>query len=295
MGAGGAVFVRQGATINFIDSTFSGNTVVGGTGGNSGQAIGEALFLAGSTQFMVNSGVATIANTIGGGTHNLITGGLVKSGQGDLVLTGANTYTGGTIVNAGTLRVNNSTGSGTGNGLVTVQNGGNVGGAGTIAGNVVVNSGGSITPGNGSTPSALSVLSGVDLAEGSNVNVVAGVSSASVLTISGALDVAGGTRSLTLFTDGTLIDSQTYTFTVATMTTTAGFSGTSFEVFAGNFGGFASVPEVTNPGGTFLQVQFTPVPEPTLAITGSILSVVLLRSWRLRRIRALQMARNRAE
>ncbi|MDQ6807866.1 MAG: autotransporter-associated beta strand repeat-containing protein [Verrucomicrobiota bacterium] len=80
---------------------------------------------------------------------------LSQDGTNTVVLTGANTYSGGTVVNAGTLLVNNLAGSGTGRGLVTV-NGGTLGGTGTITvaaveGNaqVNVNSGGTVAPGDG--------------------------------------------------------------------------------------------------------------------------------------------------
>jgi fibronectin-binding autotransporter adhesin len=53
-------------------------------------------------------------------------GALTKAGTGTLTLTHANTYTGRTTVTAGTLLVNNLTGSGTGTGPVQVQ-------AGTLA------------------------------------------------------------------------------------------------------------------------------------------------------------------
>ena len=49
---------------------------------------------------------------------------LNKDGGGTLTLSGANTYTGGTAVNGGTLLVNNALGSGTGTGAVTVTNSG---------------------------------------------------------------------------------------------------------------------------------------------------------------------------
>jgi autotransporter-associated beta strand protein len=71
---------------------------------------------------------------------------LVKAGAGLQKLTSANTYTGGTTINDGTVHVNNSTGSGTGSGLVTVGSGATLGGSGAIAGPVVV-SGGRFTPG----------------------------------------------------------------------------------------------------------------------------------------------------
>ena len=50
-------------------------------------------------------------------------------------------------IDAGTFLVNNTSGSGTGTGSVTV-NSGTLGGGGTISGAVTVNAGGTISPGN---------------------------------------------------------------------------------------------------------------------------------------------------
>ncbi len=73
-------------------------------------------------------------------------GALAKAGPGTMCLASASSYAGGTTVAAGRLLVNNSAGSGTGGGRVTVI-GGVLGGAGTIAGPVAVQSGGAIAPG----------------------------------------------------------------------------------------------------------------------------------------------------
>jgi autotransporter-associated beta strand protein len=73
-------------------------------------------------------------------------GGIIKTDAGELRLTAANTYNGGTIVSGGTLFVNNTTGSGTGTGGVTV-NSGTLAGTGSVAGVVNVNSGGTVAPG----------------------------------------------------------------------------------------------------------------------------------------------------
>lgn len=70
---------------------------------------------------------------------------LTKAGSGTLILTGSNTYTGNTIVNAGTLLVNNPNGSGTGLGAVNVGTGGTLGGNGYIAGPTSVQ--GTLEPG----------------------------------------------------------------------------------------------------------------------------------------------------
>jgi autotransporter-associated beta strand protein len=66
---------------------------------------------------------------------------------GRTILTAANTYAGGTVVNAGTLLVNNPSGSGTGLGAVTVGSDGTLAGTGAIGGAVVCV--GTITAGDG--------------------------------------------------------------------------------------------------------------------------------------------------
>jgi fibronectin-binding autotransporter adhesin len=70
---------------------------------------------------------------------------------GSLNLTATNSYTSGTIVGSGaTLYVNNTSGSATGSGGVTVASGGLLGGNGFIAGAVEITGGGTNAPGNSS-------------------------------------------------------------------------------------------------------------------------------------------------
>ncbi|MDU7807887.1 MAG: S8 family serine peptidase, partial [Serratia marcescens] len=69
-------------------------------------------------------------------------GGLTKEGAGTLELTGTNTYAGPTLVNQGRLAVNGSVTS-----AVSVQNGGTVGGSGTV-GSLTARQGGTVAPGN---------------------------------------------------------------------------------------------------------------------------------------------------
>jgi len=94
-------------------------------------------------------------------------GSLTKIGTGTLILTSANTYTGGTTIEEGQLLVNNTTDSGLGSGSVQV-NAGRLGGNGTIAGSVTVGTetgaGATLAPGErcdslGSSPSKAHSLS----------------------------------------------------------------------------------------------------------------------------------------
>lgn len=89
-------------------------------------------------------------------------GALTKSGAGTLRLTSPNTYAGGTIVTAGKLLVNNTSGSGTGSGSVTV-NGGTLGGTGIISGAITINSSGTIAPGTDTLIGTLTLNSSVVL------------------------------------------------------------------------------------------------------------------------------------
>ena len=109
-----------------------------------------------STDLNIASGVTI--NLLTAGTHTLEadtgrsitvgsvltnTGALTKSGDGAVILTAANDYSGATAIRAGTLLVN---GSLAGAGLVTVSAGATLGGGGS-AGAVTVDDGGVLAPG----------------------------------------------------------------------------------------------------------------------------------------------------
>ncbi len=99
----------------------------------------------------VDSSNATImSGVISGSGVNGTTGGITKAGDGVLTLTGANKYgiqgETSTFVTSGKLLVNNTTGSGTGQGNVSVT-AGTLGGTGTISGAVSVSGTGHLSPG----------------------------------------------------------------------------------------------------------------------------------------------------
>jgi autotransporter-associated beta strand protein len=98
-------------------------------------------------------------------------GSLHKVGTGRMTLTNANTYSGGTIVYDGYLILSNTTGSATGVGGVSVRNGGNLAGTGTVGGSLTVQSGGIVMPGALSTIGTLSIGNNVTVQEGGVLNV----------------------------------------------------------------------------------------------------------------------------
>jgi autotransporter-associated beta strand protein len=92
-----------------------------------------------------STGGNTLAATIGNNGAGATT--LSKTGAGRWIVSGANTYSGGTTITNGVLSVQNTSGSGTGTGPVTASTGGTLGGTGTIGGAVTINSGGRLAPG----------------------------------------------------------------------------------------------------------------------------------------------------
>jgi autotransporter-associated beta strand protein len=110
----------------------------------------------------------TVTNIIemrkSGGVSAKLAGGatLIKTTTGAATVSGANTYTGGTIISEGILYVKNSTGSGTGTGGVTIEGTGMMAGTGTVSGNVVVTSGGKVSPA-GSTVGELTYQNGLNM------------------------------------------------------------------------------------------------------------------------------------
>ncbi|WP_158305966.1 autotransporter domain-containing protein [Azospirillum sp. B510] len=122
----------------------------------------------------------TWANDIGG------SGGLTKAGTGSLTLTGANSYTGPTIVNGGTLVVNGSLAS-----TVTVNASGLLKGRGTVGG-LTVGNGGAVAPGN--SIGTMVVSGNVTFLTGSTYQVEANAAGQSDQIIaSGSATIQGGT------------------------------------------------------------------------------------------------------
>jgi autotransporter-associated beta strand protein len=106
------------------------------------------LLVSGGATTMTVSPAAGNTLTIAGLVQDLSGyGGLpvAITGAGTTVLNAPNTYSGPTTVSNGVLLVNNTTGSGTGTGPVSVAPNGILGGIGTVSGAVVVN--GAISPG----------------------------------------------------------------------------------------------------------------------------------------------------
>ena len=152
--------------------------------------------------------------------------GLEKLGAGTLILTATNSYTGGTVVSAGTLLVN---GAITDSGPVTNLSG-TLGGAGWISGPVVVQSGGTLAPGSPGI-GTLAISNKLTLLSGSKTVMEVNAGSLAHDTVAGLSNVVYG---------GTLVVSNLAGTPV---------SGQSFQLFSaasasGNFSGLT--PQLTN-------------------------------------------------
>ncbi len=121
---------------------------------------------------------------------------LTKVGTGTFTLTGANTHTGPTVVNGGTLLVNNTSGSATGTNSVTVNSAGTLGGNGFIFGPVIVNAGGALAPGSNGI-GTLTIKSNLTLNAGAILNFEVGApGTADKIAVTNALAL-GGTLNVT--------------------------------------------------------------------------------------------------
>ncbi len=161
---------------NYGGLTFNGGTLqyAANLTGNNGSAdltsigtAGVALAVGGGT-IDVNGNAVTYAGSSGnGGSGSLVVNSSLVGGS--LNLQGANTYSGSTIVTNTTLFINNLTGSATGAGDVIVQNGGVLGGTGSVDGSITVAAGGALVP--GGTFNDLSIGNDLTLAAGSTTTM----------------------------------------------------------------------------------------------------------------------------
>jgi autotransporter-associated beta strand protein len=159
-------------------SGVSSSQLLGGTATN-----GEVL----TWSIGGNNTDATFAGQISEQNTNANTA-IQKIGSGIWTLTGSNSYDGGTLVNGGTLVVNNASGSATGGGDVEIAGGATLGGAGAIAGSVFVDAGGTFAPGNPGGP--LSIGTDLNFDSAANLQFTLGSVSASAI-VAGNLSLAG--------------------------------------------------------------------------------------------------------
>jgi autotransporter-associated beta strand protein len=152
--ANGGTNGGDGGVIEFLDSSLGGTCrLIVATLSTPGTVLISSHAPPGVTVGSIEgSGEVSLgANKLTVGTNNLTTtfsgsidgtgGSLTKIGTGTLTLSGANTYTGATMVNAGTLLLQkkaNTSQTGTGN---VVVNAGSLGGTGKAGGNVTIGNG----------------------------------------------------------------------------------------------------------------------------------------------------------
>ena len=190
---------------------------------------------------------------------------LIKIGAGTLMLGGANSYSGQTIVSNGTLIVNGSTST---NALTVVS--GTLGGNGAIGGGVTLCSGNAIAPGADINPGTVGTLI---ITNGPTGTVLALTNAMLYFDLAGVTTAGGGVNDLISLSGGTLVLSGANTvapnllngfLTAGTYTLISGGSSTAGSaanfVWAGETGSRQtfSFDTTTTPGSVSLNVVGSP-------------------------------------
>jgi autotransporter-associated beta strand protein len=217
-----AVLFRQGGVWTTVGGTLTVKNTTSGAGGSFDVVLTNAFTF--SRPIIIGATGDTLPAQLSSfnlpGTDQIFTAELsgygsfrrsVSSGSGGrTIFVVDNTYSGGTVINAGTLLVNNpGPGSGTGPGSVTVGSGGSLAGTGIVAGVVFVNTSGTIASGN--NLGSLTLQGGLNLSGGGtnawelnapkdDSNGTAGVDFDQLLLTGGELDLSGNSRLLLQFT-----------------------------------------------------------------------------------------------
>jgi autotransporter-associated beta strand protein len=255
-GVGGTINLGSGSntlTLGGLLNAGPGTLTIDGTGG-SGTVVVEAT----SNELVVNAANAAVAISAPITNNGVTAGTLTKTGSNRLTLSGANTYTGGTYLNAGVLALGSTTALGTVAGTLRIY-GGSL--DSTVANLVNANN-------NAQTwnrdftfvgTNSLNLGTGaVTLTDNRTVAVTA-----STLTVGGIIGDGGSGFGLTKSGLGTLVLNGVNTFSGATSVTQGAIGGT---------GTIAGAVTVSSTGGINLVGNGTPgtlTLSSTLAITGS--------------------------
>ncbi|WP_144637440.1 autotransporter-associated beta strand repeat-containing protein [Bordetella genomosp. 13] len=240
IGTGGSLGAQGTVTLANAGTAFdiSGATTSQTIGGLAGAA-GSSVALGGNTLTFGDAGNHTFGGVIGG------TGGITKEGTGTQTLAGANTYTGATTINAGTLVL------GAGGSLAAASDV-NLGGAGAtfdISGSGAAQTIGGLSGVAGTTVSlggnALTFGDEANRTFGGSITGTAGITKqgTGVTTLTGANTYTGGTTinvgTLALGAGGSL---------AATGSVTLGAAGAGFDI--GNSGANQTIGALAGVGGT---------------------------------------------
>lgn len=248
----GAITAQQTATFNTLKINGANNLALA-TGqtvtvdgilktGNNASTIsgGTNIQAASNAELVIRTNQSSDNLTIGSSIFANGTNALTKTGAGKLTLSGTNTYTGGTYLNAGTLELSNGAALGSGTltingGTLTVNNG-----AFTNNNNIVANNDFSLTGGNASNTGtgsfrisrALTISGGGgnDAGNADGINVSNLITDASGGNTLNALDIywnigSGSTVAFTLSAPITLNSNQSLNFTATHVTSNLNITG----------------------------------------------------------------------
>jgi autotransporter-associated beta strand protein len=232
------------------------------------------------------------------------TGSLTKAGTGTTTLNTANTYEGGTTVSGGTLAVNNTTGSGTGLGTVSVESGATLSGTGRIEGMVTFTDGASHSPGN--SPGVQFFDGGANYDDGSTLNweliantydFAARGTSFDGITVTGSLTIGAINSNLNVSSgvdwgDGFWTSDRSWVvFTGASSVSFGSIAVNSINGGTGvapSLGAFSWAQDLNNNN---IVLNYTAVPEPTSLVFGLGLGIAGLIAARRRRLKGKTQAK----
>ena len=205
---GGTVILNGGVNGSFPALAFKGTVTVGGTQASQINVGVGSFNIISLGDDNLGATIFNVADATGNANADLIINaplqnnafgatGPVKSGAGTLSLTATNTYTGATVVSAGTLLVNGSIASS----AVSVQSGATLGGTGTT-GPLTIDAGATHSPGNSpgiTTVTGNYVENGALISEiGTPSGSVAGTDYDQVKVIGSGSVTIGGTATLSV-------------------------------------------------------------------------------------------------